>query len=348
MSSAWAGRRIFGGRGFTLVELLVVISVIGLLLAILMPAVHAAREAGRRTQCANNLHQLSLAAGNFHSAHGCFPMARPQPDSQAAQPEAPGVAWGHLAQLLPYLGQSVMFNRIDFTKPFDDPANAEAQTAPIPVFRCPSDTTVLDCCTDPQARPGWKKNNYRGNGGNNTGALDSSGVENNNGVFIAGRKVSLDQMLDGPGCTALFSEHILGDGDNNAISNPGDWFAVSPASQSQQDVYQAALAVTPATGASAQYSFAGPTYLSGGYTASRYNHILPPNQASVVVPSGRGDLGYDIDHGAQATTASSRHPGGVNVAFADGAVRFIANKINLYPWQAMGSIAGQERVVDEY
>ena len=60
------------------------------------------------------------------------------------------------------------------------------------------------------------------------------------------------------------------------------------------------------------------------------------------------DLGYDIDHGAQATTASSRHPGGVNVAFADGAVRFIANKINLYPWQAMGSIAGQERVVDEY
>jgi prepilin-type N-terminal cleavage/methylation domain-containing protein len=323
-----------GRLGFTIVELLVTIAVIGCLMAMLMPAVQGAREAARRVQCADNLRQLGLAAANFHSAQCSFPPGH-QVDSTT------GATWGHLAYLLPFLDKNVVFQKLDFTKPSTDPANALLPTVALPVLRCPSDIDRLDSSTDPQALLGWAKNNYRGNAGNDTGALDSNGNEKNNGVFLTNRRTNLDQITDGLGATTLFSEGLLGDGDNNVISNPGDWFAIAPATNGRSDVYAALLAVTPAVGPSNQLSCAGTTFVFGNYTDSRYNHIMPPNGPSGVVANG-GDLFTAVNSAAQATTASSRHPAGVNVVLASGCVRFIKNDIDIQTWWALGSIAGGE------
>ena len=322
-------------------EVLVSLTILSLLMALLFPAIQSAREASRRTQCANNLHQLALAAHGFHSAHGSFPPARPC--NPATDP-----GWGHLVQLFPLLDQSVPFNKIDFTKPVTDPGNIGIALTPMPVFRCPSDVNHMDNPSDPLTLFGYVKNNYRGNGGNDTGVLGVDGVETNNGVFVAGRKVGIDQIFDGASNTALYSEGVLGDGNNNAISTPGDWFAISPASSNRGALFAAAQNTPPGTGAGAQYSYAGNTFVSGDYTTSRYNHILPPNGISVVVVAANSDLATSINSGAQATTASSRHPDGVNLVLVDGSVRFIKNDINIRIWQGLGSIAGGETIPDTF
>jgi len=122
--------------GFTLVELLVVITIIGILMALLLPAVQAAREAARRTACLNNLHQIGLALENYHSQYLCYPAGglewRPSP----SQIQRKNYAWS--AFLLPFLEQEALYHRIDFNKPFDDPANAQAAATILPVYLCPS------------------------------------------------------------------------------------------------------------------------------------------------------------------------------------------------------------------
>ncbi|MGA2031267.1 MAG: DUF1559 domain-containing protein [Thermoguttaceae bacterium] len=334
------GRPAAGQPGFSLIELLVAISISGLMMALLLPAVQASREACRRIQCANNLRQLSLAALNYHSAQGAFPPARTDSVDR-------GNIWGPIVRLLPFLEQNTAFQKIDFTTSIYDPANARLAAKPMPVLRCPSDVNGLDASSDPLALPGLWRNNYRGNAGNDTGELDANGTENNNGVFRTGRRVTIDQISDGTGATALFCEGVLGDGDNDAISNPGDWLILAPASNSRTDIYAALQTVVPFAGANQQFSFAGRTFLSGNYVDSRYNHIMPPNGPSGVVPNG-SDLMTAINNGAQATTASSRHAHGVNLALADGSVRFIRNDIDIQTWWGLGSIAGGETLQDAW
>jgi prepilin-type N-terminal cleavage/methylation domain-containing protein len=133
--------------GFTLVELLVVIAIIGILVALLLPAVQAARESARRTQCTNNLVQLGVAFHNYHDTHGVFPpsyVSQPgggglngAPDP-ATRDAGPGWAWGTL--LLPYLEKAPLHDRFDFSRPCWDPANAEPARATLDEFLCPSAT----------------------------------------------------------------------------------------------------------------------------------------------------------------------------------------------------------------
>ena len=126
-------------RGFTLVELLVVIAIIGVLVALLLPAVQAAREAARRSQCSNNLKQLAIALHNYHDNFSTFPpgwigVTRPLPDTEGPS----GFAWG--AQLLPYVDQTPLFNQVNYqVSCFATPANAPALSAVLTVYRCPSD-----------------------------------------------------------------------------------------------------------------------------------------------------------------------------------------------------------------
>jgi prepilin-type processing-associated H-X9-DG protein len=334
-------RQIARPAGISLLELVVTIAIASVMMSLLLPAIQKAREAARRAQCANNLRQLSLAAQGFHSAQGNFPPVRPW--NPAADP-----GWGHLVCLFPLLDQHVLFDKIDFTKPVSDPVNVGVSLAPMPVLLCPSDVNRMTNPGDPLALAGYTKNNYRGNGGNNTGGLAANGTENNNGVFVAGKRVGISQIFDGASSTALYSEGVLGDGNNNQISVPGDWFAISPADSSCDAVRAAATSATPSTGASVQFSYAGNTFVSGDYTASRYNHVLPPNAMSVAVVGPSGDLATAINSGVQATTASSRHPGGVNLVLVDGSTRFISNDISSRIWQGLGSIAGGETLPDNF
>src|SRR5688500_7842319 len=116
-------------NAFTLVELLVVIAIIGVLVALLLPAVQAAREAGRRASCLNNLKQIGLAMQNYHSTYNRFPVARNKYP----------LVHSSLARLLPFCEQANVHNLVDYTQPLNFAANVTAAQQVIPMFVCPSD-----------------------------------------------------------------------------------------------------------------------------------------------------------------------------------------------------------------
>jgi prepilin-type N-terminal cleavage/methylation domain-containing protein/prepilin-type processing-associated H-X9-DG protein len=340
-----AGTQPARRTGFTALELLVVIAVIGVLIGMLLPAVQAVRESSRRTSCANNVRQLALAAISYEATNSTLPpgrLGRQDPGNMMV-----GSNWGPIPRLLPYLGEKPLYKNIDFAKSIYHPVHAMVGQAPLPILRCPSDYDRLGNTADPLALRVWARNNYRACAGNDTGEMLDDGSERNNGVFTTGRNVALSQIDDGPGNTAVFSEAVLGDGNDNRISIPGDWFVLPSSGHTRQEVYAAFASLVPGTGAAAQVSVAGRHYLAGDYVESRYNHIMPPNRASGVVPV-LGDLVTSINNGPQATTASSRHPGGVNLATADGAARFVRDEVDVAVWWAIGSIAGGEVLYSEF
>src|SRR3569623_2302577 len=134
-------------HGFTLVELLVVIAVIGLLVGLLLPAVQAARVAARRDECASHLHQIGVALHNYHDIHRMFPPAyvgnptQAGSDNGVSYPDdndngASGFAWGAL--LLPQLEQQAVYDRLDFRLPCSDIKNAAEAMPRLPLILCPS------------------------------------------------------------------------------------------------------------------------------------------------------------------------------------------------------------------
>lgn len=120
-------------RGFSLVELLVVVAIIGILVAVLLPAVQAARTAARRMQCKSHLKQLGLALHNYHDTHGVFPIV--------AQWKGTGSinGWGFWPRVLPYMEQEALYNKVDFDVHVREPSMAEVREAHIELLLCPAD-----------------------------------------------------------------------------------------------------------------------------------------------------------------------------------------------------------------
>ncbi len=114
---------------FTLVELLVVIAIIGILIAFLLPAIQAARESARRSQCQSNLKQIGLAIQNYHDTRKSFPMGRNAWDQYA-------VSWAFF--ILPYMEETSIYNSWDSHAKVDDPKNAAAMRTPVETYACPS------------------------------------------------------------------------------------------------------------------------------------------------------------------------------------------------------------------
>jgi prepilin-type N-terminal cleavage/methylation domain-containing protein len=156
-SVAAQGKCLLHGDGFTLVELLVVIAVIGVLVALLLPAVQGAREAARRSQCQSNLRQLGLALHNFHDAKGFFPASHNEN------------YWSWIAHSLPYLEEGPLQDRLDFKKPFPNtPELQRAVAVPLPILQCASDERSSTISTALPGEP-FAYTSYLGNTGSQGG-----------------------------------------------------------------------------------------------------------------------------------------------------------------------------------
>jgi len=342
-------------RGFTLIELLVVIAIIAVLIALLLPAVQAAREAARRAQCINNMKQIGLAIHNYISAHNVLPVMSLKNCSNCG---AAGFNWnewgpgwaGWASGMLGNLEQATIYNAINFSLYLDLPANTTAGSTQLNTLLCPSDTSTV--------RPSgyWATSNYAGNIGG------PSPMQFWNGVIIPTQNlwysgpgcgpVSMAAISDGSSNTALLSEHTGGLNNNPVVtlgSNQGKkgyYNVPSPSSptpnaanggQVALDFVRACNALPTSTPSAGTWVF-GWSYLSNmPYEAGNttYTHWNTPNKASCNYASENSTM-------YAAITANSTHAGGVNMALADGSVRFIKDSINLQTWWALGSRNGGE------
>jgi prepilin-type N-terminal cleavage/methylation domain-containing protein len=200
-------------RGFTLVELLVVIAIIGILVALLLPAVQSAREAARSTQCKNNLHQIGLALHNFHDVRGVYPRGW----SGSPGPED-GPGWGWLTEIMPYMEAGNVYDSIDRGLLIGDAVNQPARERVIVNFICPTDPAeaVVMIGDDSGANPSehsidkqgsplfrMSRSNYVGM----FGTLEIEDVPSEgDGVFFHNSKLRFADVLDGLSNTIVAGE----------------------------------------------------------------------------------------------------------------------------------------------
>jgi prepilin-type N-terminal cleavage/methylation domain-containing protein/prepilin-type processing-associated H-X9-DG protein len=316
--------------GFTLVELLVVIAIIGVLIALLLPAVQAAREASRRSQCANHLKQIALACHNHHDANNDqLPTActfYPVGSNQET-------GWSYAFQILPYMEQSALYDAGLSTSKSrcawnttESPVLAIASKK-INYLQCPSDGGSKSIKTgEPQAA------NYYDCAADYSYVWISSGSEQSRGALCYRGYTGMSSVTDGTSNTILFSEHLVSEVTGSNLVKQGivvDLTAI-PADGStadgnffnaRADLCMALRSGSTYTGSSF-YNAAkmGQPWISGWTTVIHFNTINPPN-----APSCKGVAGVSRP---AIISPSSNHANGVNCAFVDGSVHFVNETIN--------------------
>lgn len=322
-------------RAFTLIELLVVIAIIGLLMALLLPAIQRVREAANRARCLNNLKQIGIALHNHHSQLDYFPPA------MIIQPAISFTDnWSLQARLLPYIEQDNLHRQINFSLPYSDPSHWQVSRVPIPIFLCPSETKKV-----PFVEPSGQIQfpiNYGANLGVWFVYHAPSGLSGD-GVFSHTYPRQISEILDGTSNTVGFAEvkawtpYLANSCNPNALNVP------PPAD------YNAALAYVSGT-----FRDNGHTeWVDGKVHQTGVTFTLPPNTK---VPYANNGTIYDVDVNTAREshtqtcptyamiTSRSYHPGGVNVLFMDGSTRQIRNAISISVWRALGTRAGGEMV----
>jgi prepilin-type N-terminal cleavage/methylation domain-containing protein/prepilin-type processing-associated H-X9-DG protein len=333
-------------RGFTLIELLVVIAIIGILIALLLPAVQAAREAARRAQCVNNLKQLALAIQNYHDVNLAMP---PSGDGGGVQPVH---TYSLKVRILSFLELGNLYDSYNLNLGAAVlngtwPQNSTLSHVEVNVFNCPSDGNI--------GHPSYAGTSYPENLGTN---IANVGHYMNGPTYFTGPAsvtdcagatvrdtytgtTSLANVRDGTSTTAIFSEMVkgtgllIGDGlhmiyrggtTNRCafFGQPDADFLMSQECQNKANIFE--------------YAYKGKewprSYMGGG---GGYTHTMPPNKKACVYSSVSSQI-FNL------MGASSYHPGGVNVAFLDGTVRFVKNSVNYNAWLAISTRAGREVV----
>jgi prepilin-type N-terminal cleavage/methylation domain-containing protein/prepilin-type processing-associated H-X9-DG protein len=317
-------------RAFTLVELLVVIAIIGSLVALLLPAVQAAREAGRRSQCQNQIRQLAIAAHNFHDVRNHFPPGVYQL-SFAGAPRFRGVSL--FVDLLPYIQQRSLAEGWDRVDPLTNTVGAaNSRTAKkLPVLICPSDVIPENPINSGSNR-WYGLTSYGGNGGSRS--YDPQ-FATNDGVFFvigpgsqtapSGVPVRMADVLDGLSNTALLGERSHFDPNH-------DSFAANISAPMGQ--------IVNPMGTTGWWAPSGGRLVAGDVTMSAYapiNFRTPANFANggTMTPPATDFNSYLYYHDRKICAFGSLHPGGANFALGDGSTRFIAQTINLLNLQRL-------------
>jgi len=326
-------------RGFSLVELLVVIAIIGILIALLLPAVQSAREAARRTQCSNHLKQLGLAMLNYEFSHGVLPIGFV--DAPLWSHSGAGTGWPGttaLAQLLPYLEQGNVAAVYHYDRRNLNSINADATSAEIAVYQCPSDSAQGRKALHNINHLGWSRSNYvvslgsdtmarDTNGGSVAHTSDRSGMDlGTDGAFQMAQGKALALFRDGTSNTAIASEVLAG----------------------KDEVFDTSDRTWDTRGMWAWHMVGSSAYIHRNTPNTSVGDAMWANPGQDIECVEDPRMPCDNTHGTAMdefhAAARSNHPGGVVVCFADGHVSFYSDDIDLATWKALSTIAGQEVV----
>ncbi len=308
-----------------MVELLVVITIIGILIGLLLPAVQSAREASRRASCLTHEKQIGLAMHNYHDARRCFPPAYVSTPGgamgQASQDGDAGPGWTGLFEILPYIEESVTQKAFNSKLPCWDPANATAALTQIGVYRCPSVSddstsyTVKDGSGNPMAL--FSRANYVLSAGQyDIWDLPDPGAGRlANGIFFRNSQIRISDIPDG-------TSHTVFMGEQTPYHSDSTWVGIVPNSKT---------CPTPA------FAYAG-----CDEAAPQVNvHSGPSlNETPPVIHPPNSYVGY-VDE------MYSEHLGGCNVLMGDGSVRFVSETIDQLVWLAMATRNGGETVNED-
>jgi prepilin-type N-terminal cleavage/methylation domain-containing protein/prepilin-type processing-associated H-X9-DG protein len=302
--------------GFTLIEVLVTITIIGILVALLLPAVQSAREASRRMRCAANLRQLGIAIAGYEALIGTYP------------PMYKGKMFSAHTMMLPFLEQAQLYHSINFNFSSDDvmmgpTTNGTAGRTWIDLFLCPSDRAGF-----PDGRSGV---NYAVNSGYGWQKYGENGLF----VMRPPQTRSAD-VTDGLSQTAAMAEFLHADPTDNTTLDPRrTLFFTRPSRRKPDEIEAFVTACRDAPAANQTKLGRGLTWMDGGHHQTIYNHMLGINERSCF-------NGQSVWEGAYS--AGSLHGRMANVLFADGSARAIQASIALPTWRALSTRAGGEVV----
>ncbi len=310
--------------GFTLVELLVVIAIIGILVALLLPAVQAAREAARRSQCSNNLKQLGLALHNYHDTHRVFPPGVLASGLNSKLPTNPrSMSW--MPMILPFIEQAPLYDQLQPYMQTTDSATfpSDLMNTVIESLVCPSDpaggkTTAVHGGGNPPSHDyndGFCGNYLLCGSGGGPGSAPNLEVTqanstNLNGMFYYLSKTRMGDVTDGTSNTVMSGEILL----VRESAGQRDW---------RGRYYRA-------------------DHLSSIFSTNEAPNTPVPDKLRTLDGITNPPVPTTVSTDPQVIYARSRHPGGVQVGMADASVRFVAQTVNLQTWKALGTRSGGE------